>query len=79
MTDARYRTAFLDWAACAFRGAGEPAARAAASVGEPLVATATAGHVLDFDDTYLPGLAHLTAPSRPGGAGDGRGVGRDAG
>ena len=65
MTDARYRTAFLDWAACAFRGAGEPAARAAASVGEPLVATATAGHVLDFDDTYLPGLAHLSAPTAP--------------
>jgi 2-methylcitrate dehydratase PrpD len=26
---------------------------------------AVAGHVLDFDDTYLPGLAHLSAPVAP--------------
>ena len=25
----------------------------------------TAGHVLDFDDTYLPGIAHLSAPTAP--------------
>jgi 2-methylcitrate dehydratase PrpD len=25
----------------------------------------TAGHVLDFDDTYLPGVAHLSAPTAP--------------
>ena len=67
-----YRVALLDWLACAARGAGEPAAiaaRAAAALGETLtervVAAGTAGHVLDFDDTYLPGLAHLSAPTAP--------------
>jgi 2-methylcitrate dehydratase PrpD len=65
VTDSRYRTAFLDWLACATRGRSEPAARAAATLGDPVAAAATAGHVLDFDDTYLPGLAHLSAPSAP--------------
>ena len=63
--DARYRAAFVDWAACAVRGASQPAARAAAAAGDPVVALGTAGHVLDFDDTYLPGIAHLTAPVAP--------------
>jgi 2-methylcitrate dehydratase PrpD len=62
-----YRVALLDWLACATRGAGEPAARAARAAGDGLldrVAFAgTAGHVLDFDDTYAPGLAHLSAPT----------------
>ncbi len=30
-----------------------------------MLALATAGHVLDFDDTYAPGLAHLSAPTAP--------------
>jgi 2-methylcitrate dehydratase PrpD len=30
-----------------------------------VLAAGTAGHVLDFDDTYLPGLAHLSAPTAP--------------
>jgi 2-methylcitrate dehydratase PrpD len=30
-----------------------------------VIAAGTAGHVLDFDDTYLPGLAHLSAPTAP--------------
>jgi 2-methylcitrate dehydratase PrpD len=64
-----YRVALLDWLACAARGAGEPAARAARAAGDGLldrVAFAgAAGHVLDFDDTYLPGLAHLSAPTAP--------------
>ena len=47
------------------RGASEPAARAAAAAGDPVVALGTAGHVLDFDDTYLPGIAHLSAPVAP--------------
>ena len=59
---APYRAAFTDWLACAVRGASEPAARAAAAAGDPVVALGTAGHVLDFDDTYLPGIAHLSAP-----------------
>lgn len=67
--DAAYRVAFLDWLACAAGGAGEPAARAAAAVADGLegrvAAMGTAGHVLDFDDTYTPGLAHLSAPVAP--------------
>ena len=67
--DHGYRTAFADWLACAARGAREPAARAAAAAGDSLpervAAAGTAGHVLDFDDTYLPGLAHLSAAAAP--------------
>jgi 2-methylcitrate dehydratase PrpD len=60
-----YRTALLDWLACAARGAREPAARAARELGDPVLFAGTAGHVLDFDDTYLPGIAHLSAPTAP--------------
>src|SRR5204863_2847795 len=64
-----HRVALLDWLACAARGATEPAARAARAAGDGLldrvVFAGTAGHVLDFDDTYLPGLAHLSAPTAP--------------
>jgi 2-methylcitrate dehydratase PrpD len=64
-----YRIALLDWLACAARGARERAARVAADAGEGLLgevaALGAAGHVLDFDDTYLPGLAHLSAPVAP--------------
>jgi 2-methylcitrate dehydratase PrpD len=64
-----YRVAFLDWLACAAGGAGEPAAVAAAAAGDSLLervaAAGTAGHVLDFDDTYLPGVAHLSAATAP--------------
>jgi 2-methylcitrate dehydratase PrpD len=62
---ARYRAAFTDWLACASRGFAEPAARAASAAGDPIVALGTAGHVLDFDDTFLPGIAHLSAPVAP--------------
>src|SRR5215210_7706156 len=66
---APYRAALLDWMACAVRGRSEPAARAAAATGdgmlERVAALGTAGHVLDFDDTYLPGIAHLSAPVAP--------------
>src|SRR4051812_23992321 len=63
--EAGYRAAFTDWLARASRGFAEPAARAAAAAGDPLVALGTAGHVLDFDDTFLPGIAHLSAPVAP--------------
>jgi 2-methylcitrate dehydratase PrpD len=67
--DAAYRTALLDWLACAVGGLEERAALAARSLGDGLgervAAAGTAGHVLDFDDTYLPGLAHLSAPVAP--------------
>ena len=64
-----YGATFLDWLACASAGRDEPAARAAAAAGhglvERVVFAGTTGHVLDFDDTYLPGLSHLSAPTAP--------------
>ena len=64
-----YHAAFLDWLACAHAGTTQHAARAARHLGngvlERVGAAGTAGHVLDFDDTYLPGLAHLSAPTAP--------------
>jgi 2-methylcitrate dehydratase PrpD len=64
-----YRLALTDWLACATRGAEEPAALAAAAAGDGLLertaALGTAGHVLDFDDTFLPGIAHLSAATAP--------------
>ena len=67
--DERYRIAMVDWLACAARGRSERAAVAAARAGDGLLdrvaAAATAGHVLDYDDTWTPGLAHLSAPTAP--------------
>jgi 2-methylcitrate dehydratase PrpD len=64
-----YRTALTDWLACAVAGRTQPAALAAGRAGDAtasrIIAAATAGHVLDFDDTYLPGLVHLSAPTAP--------------
>jgi 2-methylcitrate dehydratase PrpD len=60
-----YRAAFLDWLACAKGGHDQPAARAARAAGDPVAALGAAGHVLDFDDTFLPGIAHLSAPVAP--------------
>jgi 2-methylcitrate dehydratase PrpD len=66
---AGHRLAFADWLACAARGAREPAAVVARAAGDGLLeriaAAGAAGHVLDFDDTYAPGLAHLSAPTAP--------------
>ena len=65
----RYRVALLDWLACATAGAAEPAARAARATGDGLLervaAAGCAGHVLDYDDTYTPGLVHASAPVAP--------------
>src|SRR5438067_7414564 len=64
-----YGTALLDWLACAEGGRGEPAARAASGLGDGVsdrvAALGAAGHVLDFDDTHAPSLAHLSAPTAP--------------
>jgi 2-methylcitrate dehydratase PrpD len=64
-----HRLALTDWLACAARGAREPAAVAARASGDGLLervtAAGAAGHVLDFDDTYAPGLAHLSAATAP--------------
>jgi 2-methylcitrate dehydratase PrpD len=67
--DARYVTAFTDWLACACGGAPQRAARAVRQTGDDLLAdvayAATAGHVLDFDDTFSDGVAHVSAASAP--------------
>jgi 2-methylcitrate dehydratase PrpD len=64
-----YRMALLDWLACACAGRGERAARAARAAGTDLVAdvgwAATAGHVLDYDDTLSDGVAHVSATTAP--------------
>ncbi len=64
-----HRTAFLDWLACAAGGWDARATRAARATGdgvlETVAALGTAGHVLDFDDTYMPGIAHLSAAAAP--------------
>jgi 2-methylcitrate dehydratase PrpD len=65
MADERYRIALLDWLACAAGGWDEPAPRAARAGADEVAALGTAGHVLDFDDTWLPGIAHLSAPTAP--------------
>ena len=62
-----HRTALLDWLACAVGGHDERATRAARSLADGLggriAAAGTAGHVLDYDDTYAPVLAPSSAPS----------------
>jgi 2-methylcitrate dehydratase PrpD len=64
-----HAAALLDWLACAYGGREQRAAKAARAAGDGLLETVawlgTAGHVLDFDDTYLPGIAHLSAPTAP--------------
>ena len=64
-----YRQAFLDWMACAFAGRAEPTAIAAHATDDSLLGHTTwlavAGHVLDFDDTYAPGLSHISASTAP--------------
>ena len=62
-----YKAALLDWLACAYAGRQERAARVARRDGllETVTWLGAAGHVLDFDDTYLPGIAHLSAPTAP--------------
>jgi 2-methylcitrate dehydratase PrpD len=81
--DAPYGVAFLDWLGCAAGGLGEPAARAAARAGSGLLErvtwAGTAGHVLDYDDTYSPGLVHASAPVAPVALLLGAELGRDAG
>jgi 2-methylcitrate dehydratase PrpD len=64
-----YVLAFTDWLACACAGSGERAARAMRAAGDDLIAdvafTGTAGHVLDHDDTFADGVAHVSAACAP--------------
>ncbi len=66
---AAYRTAFTDWLACATAGADRRAARAMRLTAEGLLAdvafAGTAGHVLDYDDTFPEGVAHVSAATAP--------------
>jgi 2-methylcitrate dehydratase PrpD len=67
--DSAYLAAFGDWLACASAGAGERAARAMRTLGDDLLSdvafAGTAGHVLDFDDTFAAGVAHVSAATAP--------------
>src|SRR5215471_15523178 len=66
---APYRVAFLDWLACACAGVNERAPAAVRASGEDLLSdvafAGTAGHVLDFDDTFSDGVAHVSAATAP--------------
>jgi 2-methylcitrate dehydratase PrpD len=69
MAAAAYRFAFIDWVACAYAGSRERASRAMRAAGNDLATdvafAATAGHVLDFDDTLSDGVAHVSAATAP--------------
>jgi 2-methylcitrate dehydratase PrpD len=64
-----YLAAMTDWVACAAAGRDERAPRAVRSTGDDLLTdvafAATAGHVLDFDDTLAEGVAHVSATTAP--------------
>jgi 2-methylcitrate dehydratase PrpD len=61
-----YRLAFLDWMACAIGGLRErPLPLPSETLHDRVVAAARAGHVLDYDDTYAPGLVHASAAAAP--------------
>jgi 2-methylcitrate dehydratase PrpD len=78
-----HRAALLDWLACAYGGRGQRAPLAARAAGDGLLERVawlgTAGHVLDFDDTYLPGIAHLSAPTAPAAIAVGASLDRSVG
>ena len=61
--------ALTDWLACASAGRLERAATAARAGGADVQArvafAATAGHVLDFDDTLADGVIHVSATTAP--------------
>ncbi len=69
MVDDAYRLAFTDWLACACGGARERAAGAVRASGDGLLGdvsfAATAGHILDFDDTLSDAVAHVSAATAP--------------
>ncbi len=67
--DSAYAAAMIDWLACACAGVDQRAARAVSRSGDDLLTrvafAATAGHVLDFDDTFSDGVAHVSATCAP--------------
>jgi 2-methylcitrate dehydratase PrpD len=78
-----YGVAFLDWLACACAGADERAAVAVRASGDGLLTgvafAGTAGHVLDFDDTFSDGVAHVSATCGPAALVLAAHLGQDAG
>jgi len=67
--DSPYMVGFTDWLACACAGARERAAAAVRASGEDLLTdvafAAASGHVLDFDDTFSDGVAHVSSATAP--------------
>jgi 2-methylcitrate dehydratase PrpD len=67
--DSAYAVAFTDWLSCACAGVDQRAAGAVRASGDDLLAdvafAGTAGHVLDFDDTFEEGVAHVSAATAP--------------
>src|ERR1700744_1682578 len=64
-----YEVAFADWLACACGGRDSRAAGGVRSSGDDLLTAVafapTAGHVLDYDDTFPDGVAHVSAACGP--------------
>jgi 2-methylcitrate dehydratase PrpD len=67
--DPAYLIAFTDWLACASVGRNERAATAVRAGSGDLLTdvafVATAGHILDFDDTLAEGVVHVSAATAP--------------
>lgn len=65
---AAYERSMLDWAACAVAGLRHGASdELTTPVGleDEILTLGIAGHILDFDDTFTPGLSHISAPTAP--------------
>jgi 2-methylcitrate dehydratase PrpD len=63
-----YRRALLDWCACVVGGWNRSTLDEqlpSAGLLEEVARVGFAGHVLDFDDTFTPGLAHVSAVTAP--------------
>jgi 2-methylcitrate dehydratase PrpD len=75
--------AFTDWLACACAGRDSRAAAAVRSCGDDLLTSVafagTAGHVLDYDDTFSEGVAHVSATCAPASLVLAAGLGRSLG
>jgi 2-methylcitrate dehydratase PrpD len=64
-----YEDSLLDWLACVIGGMPSAVTSSTRELGADvsgrIITLGAAGHALDFDDTYLPGLVHLSAPVAP--------------
>jgi 2-methylcitrate dehydratase PrpD len=64
-----YLAALTDWLACAAAGVSERGPQALLACGDGVVDrvafAGAAGHVLDFDDTFADGVAHVSAAVAP--------------